>query len=191
MTNADSPARTTADQTASTAADSTTSRGLEKLPERVRVHALAKLLGSSSREVLGKLGELGETARSPQYSVPRATALRVAEMFGVPDTGDEQSSSAATASAVASESTAAAVEAPAGETSARGSTASVGHTVADKAAEPAGSTTANTPESGGPPTGQPGAGEADGNNRAASAPPSVAPSPVFLPPEPTATAAPQ
>src|SRR5699024_1640794 len=160
----------TADQAGNTAADSASSNGLEKLPERVRVHALAKLLGSSSREVLGKLGELGETARSPQSSVPRATALRVAEMFGVPGTGDEQSSSAATASAVASESTAATGEAPAADTSARGSTTSVGNTVADKTAEPARSTAATTPESGGEPTGQPGAGEADGNNRAASAP---------------------
>ncbi|HJQ47440.1 MAG TPA: translation initiation factor IF-2 N-terminal domain-containing protein, partial [Amycolatopsis sp.] len=52
---------------------------LGELPPRVRVHALAKLLGSNSRDVLAKLTELGETARSAQSSVPREVAIKVAE----------------------------------------------------------------------------------------------------------------
>ncbi|WP_027946455.1 translation initiation factor IF-2 N-terminal domain-containing protein [Amycolatopsis taiwanensis] len=54
---------------------------LGELPPRVRVHALAKLLGLNSRDVLAKLTELGEPARSAQSSVPRETAIRVADAF--------------------------------------------------------------------------------------------------------------
>jgi ribonuclease E len=77
MSNAETPAENTGGNTAT----STTGK-LADLPARVRVHALAKLLGSNSREVLVKLTELGESARSAQSSVSRDVALRVAEALG-------------------------------------------------------------------------------------------------------------
>ncbi|MGO3325280.1 translation initiation factor IF-2 N-terminal domain-containing protein [Gordonia sp. (in: high G+C Gram-positive bacteria)] len=60
----------------------------EELPLRLRVHALARLLGSTSRDVLGHLGELGVTARTAQSSISRDDAMRVAARFGAvaPDT---------------------------------------------------------------------------------------------------------
>lgn len=75
MTNADTPADNTGGDTA------TPIGPLGELPARVRVHALARLLGSNSRDVLAKLTELGETARSAQSSVPKDVAIRVAEAF--------------------------------------------------------------------------------------------------------------
>ncbi|MDQ0376401.1 Rne/Rng family ribonuclease [Amycolatopsis thermophila] len=74
MSNADTPAENTGGNTALPATGP-----LGELPPRVRVHALAKLLGSNSRVVLAKLTELGETARSAQSSVPREVAVKVAE----------------------------------------------------------------------------------------------------------------
>ncbi|WP_037358903.1 translation initiation factor IF-2 N-terminal domain-containing protein [Amycolatopsis orientalis] len=73
MSNADTPA----DQTGGNTAAPTTSR-LGELPPRIRVHALAKLLGLSSRDLLGKLAELGESPRSAQSSVTKEVAHRVA-----------------------------------------------------------------------------------------------------------------
>ncbi|HET6502733.1 MAG TPA: Rne/Rng family ribonuclease [Amycolatopsis sp.] len=82
MSNADTPAAGTGGNTAT----STPGSPLGELPPRVRVHALAKLLGSNSREVLAKLTELGEPVRSAQSSVPRETAVRVAEaLAGEPE----------------------------------------------------------------------------------------------------------
>jgi ribonuclease E len=52
---------------------------LAQLPDRLRVHALAKLLSRSSREVLDTLAGLGEQVRSPQSSLDRAAAIRVGE----------------------------------------------------------------------------------------------------------------
>ncbi|MGW4484783.1 translation initiation factor IF-2 N-terminal domain-containing protein [Amycolatopsis sp. NPDC004368] len=74
MSNADTPA----DQTGGNTAASVASQ-LGELPPRIRVHALAKLLGSSSRDLLAKLAELGESPRSAQSSVTREVAFRVAE----------------------------------------------------------------------------------------------------------------
>ncbi|MCF8569496.1 translation initiation factor IF-2 N-terminal domain-containing protein [Gordonia sp. HY002] len=54
----------------------------EDIPLRLRVHALARLLGSTSRDVLGHLGELGVTARTAQSSISRDDAMRVAARFG-------------------------------------------------------------------------------------------------------------
>ncbi|MFB9740949.1 translation initiation factor IF-2 N-terminal domain-containing protein, partial [Pseudonocardia sulfidoxydans] len=50
---------------------------LADLPAKMRVHALAKLIGRTSREVLATLSELGAEVRSPQSSVERALAERV------------------------------------------------------------------------------------------------------------------
>ena len=57
---------------------------LAGLPDRVRVHALAKLLDRISRDVLDALVVLGEDGRSAQSSIPRDVALKVAQkLLGV------------------------------------------------------------------------------------------------------------
>jgi ribonuclease E len=52
---------------------------LADLPAKLRVHALAKLLGASSKDVVAALADLGETVRGIQSSVSRDVALKVAE----------------------------------------------------------------------------------------------------------------
>ncbi len=79
MTNAETPAEQTGGDTAAP------NNPLGELPERVRVHALAKLLGLNSRDVLAKLTDLGEPVRSVQSSVPRDVAIKVAEAFAPAD----------------------------------------------------------------------------------------------------------
>ncbi|AGM04588.1 translation initiation factor IF-2 N-terminal domain-containing protein [Amycolatopsis keratiniphila] len=86
MSNADTPA-VTGGNTATPIAGQ-----LAELPPRIRVHALAKLLGSNSRELMAKLGELGETVRSAQSSVTREVALKLAEALAggdEPETAEE------------------------------------------------------------------------------------------------------
>ena len=51
---------------------------IQDLPDKMRVHALAKLLGRASRDVLGALSGLGHEIRSAQSSITRATAEQVA-----------------------------------------------------------------------------------------------------------------
>ncbi|MDT7799296.1 MAG: ribonuclease, partial [Actinomycetota bacterium] len=76
MLNAETPAEKTGGNPATP-----TTGPLADLPARIRVHALAKLLESHSRDVLVKLAELGESVRSAQSSVTREVALKVAEAF--------------------------------------------------------------------------------------------------------------
>ncbi|MBW0117629.1 translation initiation factor IF-2 N-terminal domain-containing protein, partial [Pseudonocardia abyssalis] len=45
-----------------------------ELPDKMRVHALARLLGRTSREVLAALAALDIAARSPQSSIDRKAA---------------------------------------------------------------------------------------------------------------------
>jgi ribonuclease E len=52
---------------------------LADLPPKLRVHALAKLLGASSKDIVAALADLGETVRGVQSSVSRDVALKVAE----------------------------------------------------------------------------------------------------------------
>jgi ribonuclease E len=59
---------------------------LPELPEKLRVHALAKLIGRTSKEVLTALADLGNAARSAQSSVDRKTAEQVVSAL-VPDSG--------------------------------------------------------------------------------------------------------
>ncbi|MPY84668.1 MAG: Rne/Rng family ribonuclease [Actinophytocola sp.] len=80
-----SHAETPADQNGGNAATPVTEQ-LASLPPRIRVHALAKLLGSTSKELLGTLHALGETARSAQSSVSRDVALKVAEQHSATGT---------------------------------------------------------------------------------------------------------
>ncbi|MGH3964626.1 MAG: translation initiation factor IF-2 N-terminal domain-containing protein [Pseudonocardiaceae bacterium] len=54
------------------------------LPDRLRVHALAKLLSVSSKEVMAALTDLGIAIRSPQSSIDRGTALRAVQVL-LPD----------------------------------------------------------------------------------------------------------
>ncbi|MFT4042143.1 MAG: translation initiation factor IF-2 N-terminal domain-containing protein, partial [Gordonia sp. (in: high G+C Gram-positive bacteria)] len=50
----------------------------EDFPSKLRVHALARVLGLTSRQVLAHLAELGWHTRSPQSSVERDVAQAVA-----------------------------------------------------------------------------------------------------------------
>ncbi|MFW0784618.1 translation initiation factor IF-2 N-terminal domain-containing protein [Gordonia sp. CPCC 206044] len=94
-------------------------------PSRLRVHALARSLGLTSRQVLAHLAELGIETRSPQSSIDREVALTVAarvrahvevdetEVEAVEDAADSAGPSAAVASAPAAEVPAPASEVPA------------------------------------------------------------------------------
>ncbi|SFW73887.1 translation initiation factor IF-2 N-terminal domain-containing protein [Amycolatopsis australiensis] len=85
MSNAETPAEHTGGNPATPP-----SGPLADLPARIRVHALAKLLESHSRDVLAKLAELGETVRSAQSSVTREVAYKVAEAFAPAETGQAE-----------------------------------------------------------------------------------------------------
>jgi ribonuclease E len=50
---------------------------LDDLPEKMRVHALARLLGRTSREVLAVLADIGVEVRSAQSSIDRKAAEQV------------------------------------------------------------------------------------------------------------------
>ena len=52
----------------------------EDFPSKLRVHALARTLGLTSRQVLAHLAELGWHSRSAQSSVERSMAQAVAEL---------------------------------------------------------------------------------------------------------------
>ncbi|MGZ8180013.1 translation initiation factor IF-2 N-terminal domain-containing protein [Williamsia sp. SKLECPSW1] len=49
----------------------------QDFPHKMRVHALARMIGLTSREVLAHLAELGISARSPQSSIDRSAAIAV------------------------------------------------------------------------------------------------------------------
>ena len=55
---------------------------LANLPERIRIYALAKLLGRRSRDVLDTLAELGINDLMPLSSIDSETAVRVAATLG-------------------------------------------------------------------------------------------------------------
>ena len=50
-----------------------------ELPERLRVHTLARVLGTTSKRVVDALAGLDGRARSAQSSVDQAEAIRVRE----------------------------------------------------------------------------------------------------------------
>ena len=56
-----------------------------ELPDRLRVHTLARVLGTTSKRVLDALAELDGRARSPQSSVDQAEAIRVREALAALD----------------------------------------------------------------------------------------------------------
>ncbi|GAA3959130.1 translation initiation factor IF-2 N-terminal domain-containing protein [Gordonia caeni] len=77
----------------------------EAFPLRLRVHALARTLGLTSREVLAHLQELGVTARSASSSISRDEAQSVADRVAAPadDAGETQIPETQTPEAPASE----------------------------------------------------------------------------------------
>ncbi|PXY27518.1 Rne/Rng family ribonuclease [Prauserella muralis] len=190
MSNAETPAENTGGTTATS-----TAGALADLPARIRVHALAKLVGSSSREVMAKLAELGEPARSVQSSVPKDTALRVAGALGVLD---EAVAEAAEATPAAVTATPATEPAPAGgDTPGAGETPATSEAAAETG-QAAPETPAAAPERAAapavppavPPAPQaaeqapPAEPPAPATSRTVRTPVFAAPSPVFLPPEP-------
>ncbi|MBF6356937.1 translation initiation factor IF-2 N-terminal domain-containing protein [Nocardia higoensis] len=84
----------------------TTSQDADQLPERIRVHALAKRLGVTSKRILAKLSELGAEARSVQSNVDRAVAESVRDALVA---GDAEAEAVAPAAGEAGSGTAAAV----------------------------------------------------------------------------------
>nr|WP_246228130.1 Rne/Rng family ribonuclease [Mycolicibacterium helvum] len=57
------------------------------MPERLRVHSLARVLGTTSRRVLDALRELDGRTRSPHSSVDRTDAVRVRDVLAAGDEG--------------------------------------------------------------------------------------------------------
>ena len=53
-------------------------------PAKIRVHALAKMLGLTSKQVLAKVAEFGSELRSAQSSVDKALAERVHAALAAP-----------------------------------------------------------------------------------------------------------
>ena len=131
-----------------------------ELPERLRVHSLARVLGTTSKRVLDALRELDGRSRSAHSSIDQADAVRVRELL----TG-------ADADAAGAEAAAAAVEADAAVEAAVEADAAV-----EAGAEPESRSMLETPE----PTAQHGA--------AITAPPAymplfVAPQPIVVEPD--------
>ncbi|MGB3443500.1 MAG: translation initiation factor IF-2 N-terminal domain-containing protein [Actinophytocola sp.] len=156
-----------------TGGDTTTpiAAALADLPARIRVHALAKLLGRSSREVLAAVTALGVDGRSVQSSIDRELALRVAESLGV--TGADAADAEAAASAQAATRT----EVPAG---------------APAQAPPAGGTQQSAPRIAGTPGFSEPAPVTESSQTTRATPPTpvfASASPLFLPPEPPAAPA--
>ena len=54
----------------------------EDLPERLRVHSLARVLGTTSKRVLDALAELDGRVRSAHSTVDRVDAVRVRDLLG-------------------------------------------------------------------------------------------------------------
>ncbi|MEE4022672.1 translation initiation factor IF-2 N-terminal domain-containing protein [Gordonia sp. PKS22-38] len=86
------------------------SESAEEFPTRLRVHALARTLGLTSRQVLAHLADLGIETRSPQSSIDRETAeavaARVREHVAVDESAAEAVDDAADTAGVAEPSAA-------------------------------------------------------------------------------------
>ncbi|MEH3154224.1 MAG: translation initiation factor IF-2 N-terminal domain-containing protein [Gordonia paraffinivorans] len=88
----------------------------QEFPHKMRVHALARMIGLTSREVLAHLAELGISARSPQSSIDRSAAVAVRDAQAAQSGDTLPGESAPTADAAAGDSPAAdspAADAPA------------------------------------------------------------------------------
>ena len=62
-------------------------QALAALPDKVRVHALARVVGTSSRELLAVLARIGVGARSAQSSVDRGVVAQVIDDLFPPPGG--------------------------------------------------------------------------------------------------------
>jgi ribonuclease E len=76
MLNMDTPAGSASGQTPTPTREE---QGTIELPAKLRVHALAKLLGASSREIITTLESIGEPVRSAQSNITRDVALQVVQ----------------------------------------------------------------------------------------------------------------
>ncbi|TWF93676.1 translation initiation factor IF-2 N-terminal domain-containing protein [Saccharopolyspora dendranthemae] len=95
MLNMDTPAGNNASGQSPTPTQD--EQGTIELPAKLRVHALAKLLGASSREIIKALDELGEPVRSAQSNINRDLALRVVQSLNpelVADDGEDAAEAA-------------------------------------------------------------------------------------------------
>ncbi|WP_243789482.1 translation initiation factor IF-2 N-terminal domain-containing protein [Saccharopolyspora gloriosae] len=77
MSNRETPAGNASGPSSTSTQES--GSGTFELPAKLRVHALAKLLGASSREVITSLEALGEPVRSAQSNITREIALQVVQ----------------------------------------------------------------------------------------------------------------
>ncbi|GLL10052.1 hypothetical protein GCM10017577_11920 [Pseudonocardia halophobica] len=92
---------------------------VSELPEKLRVHALARLIGRTSKEVLAALAELGSAARSAQAGVDRKTAEQVVTaLLGEQATGAAPEAPATAPESDTTEETAAPETVPAAEAAA-------------------------------------------------------------------------
>lgn len=72
--------------------DSSAAEPGEGLPDRLRVHSLARMLGTTSRRVLEALRDIDGRARSAQSSLDRAEAVRVRDVLAAGDSTGADSS---------------------------------------------------------------------------------------------------
>jgi ribonuclease E len=79
MTETDTPSGGNTAAGGSVAPGRPDEQALAALPDKVRVHALARVVGTSSRELLAVLARLGVGARSAQSSVDRDVVARVVD----------------------------------------------------------------------------------------------------------------
>jgi ribonuclease E len=85
MANTNAPAGGTGGQAGAPGTGASNGAGLAaSLPGKLRVHALARLLSVSSKEIMAALTELGVPVRSAQSSIDRETALRAVQVL-LPD----------------------------------------------------------------------------------------------------------
>ena len=61
-----------------------------ELPDRLRVHSLARVLGTTSKRVLDALAGLDGRSRSPQSSVEQAEAIRVRDVLAAAEIASAQ-----------------------------------------------------------------------------------------------------
>ncbi|TDC94404.1 Rne/Rng family ribonuclease [Saccharopolyspora aridisoli] len=115
MLNMDTPAGNNASGQSPTPTQD--AQGTIELPAKLRVHALAKLLGASSREIIKALDELGEPVRSAQSNINRDLALRVVQTLN-PELVAEEGEDAAEAAPASEEPAAGSSEAAEDEQSA-------------------------------------------------------------------------
>jgi ribonuclease E len=141
------------------------------------VHALAKLLGTSSRQVLSILADLGEAARSPQSGVRKDVALKVAESLGVAPDDTRQEPAAGTAPQPSAAGATTEPDADANRPAARNRPAAEPPT----AAQPATAARSGRAGRSAPPAAAP------ASPGPVHTPVFAAPSPVFLPPDPVGT----